>query len=349
MQSEHQHLELEQLERAAAQQDLSDVEREHLRVCSTCHHEVQLLARLKNARPVSSVINGAMVVAKIKRRSALRYRCTVALAASLFLGMAIYLATILIIKVSTDTEQLQIAESLHWLRAQQLETGSWDVEQWGGKKRFEVGISALALMSMMSDDDKTLLPNINKGVTYLLNVQNEDGSFGEPFLGDLYNISLATLALRQASKLGIMIPEHTLEKACGKLETYRLKNGAFGYHQEARAERNLSAWAQLALSEKPLSKSILIQIPEESASTTFKELTFETKGHPLSAMQIFLEGSGETETMIKAWKRELLSKQIAQGDLAGTWPMDDQWSRVGGRIFTTGMAVLSIKSINKVY
>ena len=171
--------------------------------------------------------------------------------------------------------------------------------------------------------------------------QNEDGSFGPRFLGDLYNQSLGTLALRLAQERGFNISSQSLVKAQSFLEGYRVSPGQWAYRKGLTPEKNLSAWANLAMDDQPRGDQPTFE-SNQSQSSTFLSVPLDPRRKSsLTPMDVFLK-TNTRQVSPSLWKRELLTQQIHQGDLAGSWPVEGPWGHVGGRVFTTSIALLSM-------
>jgi hypothetical protein len=235
-------------------------------------------------------------------------------------------------------------QSLAWLSKEQLPSGAWDVERWSGKEKFKVGVSAMAMIAIMKVDESSDSESLKKALGYLMSEQSEDGHFGPMFLGDLYNQSLATLALRQAKERGLKVPDGAIKKAQAYLERYRVGSWEWAYRASLPVEKNLSAWANLAMDGRlqPDGSQLVSSELNEGRSPTFKASVLISKKNSNSPMEILLKTSLKPRSP-GVWEQELMAQQVRQGELAGSWPLEGPWSHVGGRVFTTSIALLSLR------
>jgi hypothetical protein len=239
----------------------------------------------------------------------------------------------------TQVEQ-KLNRSLAWLKREQLPEGKWDTVKWGGKERFTVGVSSLAMMSIMQLEGSSDSKSIHKTINYLQSQQSDSGLIGPEFLGDLYNHSLATLALKKARSMGMKVSDDIIRKAEAHLLKFKTKDGFYAYRLGMSAEKNLSEWATLALQG---GEKYDLQWPQvqKSHSTTFSK---GVQSHQrLDAMDLFFKQLSQPEVSKEA--RTLIEFQEDKGELAGSWPVEGKWSHVGGRVFTTGMAILCVKPL----
>ena len=340
MNSMDEHIDIERLETCGSIDKFNEQELTHLNSCDMCRENYDMIHQLKGLEAPRSELKGLILVRKIRAKK--RLIKVMRLAAILLISFSVVTLSKMGTTVSSKADALYLNDSIAWLKNEQVENGSWNVKKWGGKDRFKLGVSSLAFMSLLELEKEGTSDSIEKGLQYIESQFNEDGSFGPKFLGDLYNHSLATLALRKAKEKGYSVSDNVIVKSTEYLKRYRHSNGLWSYREGGRTEVNLSAWALLAMKEPQT--NIEVHEDDSQASLTFGH---ESQGMKSSAyiydpMDVYLKMTEEFEW--GAWKESLLDQQIKEGELTGTWPIDGKWSRVGGRVFSTGMALLSIAS-----
>ena len=91
------------------------------------------------------------------------------------------------------------------LMAAQRSDGGWSADQRNLRTRYDVGVTALALLALMRADGAPLegppAAAIRAGIAHLLNQQKADGRFGEDFSGSGFTQYLAGMALLAAARL----------------------------------------------------------------------------------------------------------------------------------------------------
>jgi len=140
--------------------------------------------------------------------------------------------------------------SIEWLCRAQRADGGWDAAD----RRFEVGVSAAALMALLNEErpaaDAELASAVRRGAAYLQGRQDERGLFGPDFFGGTYNQGLATLALLEAAEaLGEASWQAAAARGARHLASIQDDTGGWSYLQAAKGDVNTSAsvWPLLAL------------------------------------------------------------------------------------------------------
>ncbi|MCI0343756.1 MAG: hypothetical protein L0216_21840 [Planctomycetales bacterium] len=155
-----------------------------------------------------------------------------------------------------------IARGLAWLRATQVEDGSWDPAAHGGSAEYRVGLAALALLAFAAEGAGAVGEDANsvtarRAATFLRESQDrETGLFGPAGAHRLYNHGLALLALAEVHgldlarrhALGTMALRPALERGVAALARAQLPGGGWGYAPGARtADTSVTAWQVEAL------------------------------------------------------------------------------------------------------
>ena len=91
------------------------------------------------------------------------------------------------------------------LMAAQRADGGWSADAQNLRARYDVGLTALALLALMQAESAPLegphAAAIRAGVAHLVSRQQADGRFGEDFSGSAFTQYLAGMAVQTASKL----------------------------------------------------------------------------------------------------------------------------------------------------
>ena len=140
-------------------------------------------------------------------------------------------------------------QAVAWLLEAQDPDGGWAMGRTGAAANYTVGLSALALLALMSQppEQETDLRHeaIQRGLSFLLKQQDADGLFGPDITGSLYNHTLACLALLE----GHTEPADGLHAGLALLIRHQRAEGGWSYLRARSSKPNsgLTTWALLAL------------------------------------------------------------------------------------------------------
>jgi anti-sigma factor RsiW len=98
-----------------------------------------------------------------------------------------------------------VADAAEWLAGAQDASGAWDAVKWGGKRDYEISLTAMSLLALAGPTPDAARPRhdaIRRAAAYLVSRQNSDGSFGPAVEGLMYNHGIATVALLHARESG---------------------------------------------------------------------------------------------------------------------------------------------------
>lgn len=275
-----------------------------------------------------------------------------------------------------DENAASVARALEWLCQNQEPNGSWDAEKWGGHRRFEVALTALPTLAILSGD--VLTPQQSSAVLHaaqwLQAQQTGDGYFGPDFQGASYNQSIATLALLRAHQRQ---PNPTLERsldaALSAIVARQTADGGWGYFHSPFADRSITEWhiealeLASALGWKNVRPHLArgrawlaahsdaraaVEEPVDSPSATIARA--DGAGDPARARMDFYRAYFITAALrrehdaaslqrLAAIRHTLLVQQNSDGPDAGSWSADDHWGRAGGRLYSTALASLVMR------
>ncbi len=364
-----------QSEKAAAfvGDELADAERgafaRHLAKCESCAQAVE------SARSLVSILRSApakeisqdLTASILDRIHAPTVRpvgwpriAAMAAAASVALVFGVsrwWMAPIAPQATVADSTHASVERALDWLCKAQEPDGSWSAARWGGDHRFEVALTALPLMALLNDEHTTpgRSAAIDKAVERLRHAQATNGSFGGEFFGSCYNQGIATLALLRSYQhhptaelksaldgalavitgtqvstggwgyLGFSQPHPTI--TLWNVEALKLAN-ALGWHEVQASMDRGTQWMQTHLSPTPNAGSVA-------------DVDFYSAYFLASALKHADDASSRDQ--LNTIRRTLVASQIQGGSDSGSWAPDDQWGRVGGRLYSTALASLSLR------
>ncbi|MEM7168180.1 MAG: prenyltransferase/squalene oxidase repeat-containing protein [Planctomycetota bacterium] len=166
---------------------------------------------------------------------------------------------------NTSTEHA-VAKGLQWLADHQDRDGSWSPDRYTdhchgahrcggvGFPDYRVGVSALALLAFLgagvTDAEHPLRPNVEKGLTYLLTVQDASGCVGPRKGNYMYNHAISAFCLAEAA---LLTERDDLRRAAERaLEFSALSQQAGGgwdytAAQTFRNDLSITGWQVMAL------------------------------------------------------------------------------------------------------
>jgi hypothetical protein len=351
--------------------ELTDGEREvfvtHLAKCEACARAVEStrsVISLLHATPAAEVTTdlAPSILAKIHQIPA---RATVWPRVAAMAAAAAILLVLGLSKFTPRAPQAVAAEStsasveraLDWLCQAQEPDGSWSAARWGGDRRFEVALTALPLMALLNDEHTTPPRSaaIARAVEHLRREQAANGSFGGEFFGSCYNQGIATLALLRAYQRHPTAElKSTLDDAFAVIEATQTSPGGWGYLGSPQPHPAITLWnvealklaATLGWNDVHPSLDRGTQWMQAHAAPTRQsgsvaDVDFYSAYFLASALKHADDASSRDR--LTAIRRTLLASQIHGGSDSGSWAPDDQWGRVGGRLYSTALASLSLR------
>ncbi|MCX6997665.1 MAG: hypothetical protein NTV49_11405 [Kiritimatiellaeota bacterium] len=276
-------------------------------------------------------------------------------------------------------ETAAIHQALAWLESTQEADGCWNTARWGAQPEYTVGVTALALLALCADRPAALsgprAENLRRGLDYLVRQQDARGQFGPDGACALYNQSMATLALLEA---GARQPEAAWHAAAGRglafIRAEQRATGGWGYAHGPRDAVNASVtvWQLQALIRagtldfadvRPtVARGLawLEQTVNPADGLGYRQPNDAPFGHEaLADAGILCRSKSKAHASVDharlaqmlqadhaaAGQRvAVLTRQIRAGPAAGSWEPGDRWSRAGGRIYATAMAVLTLQA-----
>lgn len=275
-----------------------------------------------------------------------------------------------------DENAASVARAREWFCQNQEPDGSWNAEKWGGNRRFEVALTALPTLALLSAE--TFTPQGSsaaaRAARWLQEQQTGDGSFGPDFQGAAYNQSIATLALLHAyQRQPNAALKHSLDAALEAMLARQTADGGWGYLHSPFADRSITEWHIEALelagalgwenarpnlvrgrswlathpnprtdAEEPAdSPSAILARTGDAPVPDNAKLDFYRAYFLTAALQQQRDDSSRQR--LAAIRHALLFHQVSDGSDSGSWPSDDRWGRAGGRLYSTALASLSLR------
>lgn len=275
-----------------------------------------------------------------------------------------------------DDNAASVARALDWFCQNQEPDGSWNAEKWGGNRRFEIALTALPTLALLGAESFTPERSsaIADAILWLQKQQTESGAFGPDFQGSPYNQGIATFALLRAYEREPNTRlKQSLDAALNTIIARQTADGGWGYLYSPVADRSITDWHIEAL-------ELANTLGWESARSTLRRGRDWLAAHPAprsdseepsdspSALLAATDGAPATERAaidfyhayfvtatlkrerdqtsrqrLAAIRRTLLLQQVVAGSDFGSWTPDDRWGRVGGRLYSTALASLSLR------
>jgi len=252
--------------------ELSDREKArfeaHLKECDSCRGELDAVRRVSErlkelpAEELKRDLAPA-IMAKIPQESWGRHGFNWALAAGLAacLALAVLGGLLLFHRGEQDTqvpayvarESKAVKQALVWLAGFQEPDGSWDAKKSGGHKDYTLGLTGLAVLALLSGDEKPLegahAASISRGLEYIVAQQQPDGRFGPLVAGAMYNHGISTVALLEAYGLNRdETLKRPIDRALGYIYAQQKDSGGWGYRKgRSPANTSISIWQLHAL------------------------------------------------------------------------------------------------------
>ena len=163
----------------------------------------ELVTRLRGqAEPEASADFSERVLARLREPAAARggfarWALRAAAALALLLGAGVWMIR--------PAEVAQAPSPIDILMAAQRADGGWSADADNLRPRYDVGVTALALLALIHADPAALDgprgPAIRSGMAHLIRQQGGDGKFGADFSGAGFTQYLAGMALQAAAGL----------------------------------------------------------------------------------------------------------------------------------------------------
>ena len=208
------------------------------------------------------------------------------------------------------------------------------------------GIAAFALCEAYQlTNDKDLREPAQKAIDFIVSAQNYRGGWGylpkQP--GDLTLSGWQIMALKSAFAAGLEIPDHTILKIDGFLDTQQSLGGTFfGYGKPGKSPTCTSIGLLVRLFRgmtytDPRVLDGAAYLRGLGPSNTDAYYNYYV------TLFLFHIGGGLWEHWNPVIRNHLVESQSNRGHEAGSWYFDNPYGREGGRLYTTAMCVMTLE------
>ncbi|HSJ03778.1 MAG: prenyltransferase/squalene oxidase repeat-containing protein [Verrucomicrobium sp.] len=264
-------------------------------------------------------------------------------------------------EVQVRENAASVAKALDWFRHHQEPDGSWNVEKWGGIPRYEVALTALPLIALLEGAlDEGLSATADRATAYLVRQQNPDGTFGLYFREAPYMQSMCTLALLHAYQRR---PEPRLHQAIDLamrvvMHTQTPEGGWNGsphspvadvtttlWHKDVLELATKLGWQEVSPSLDRTRQWLAAQPAQEAlvGGSVDEALTDYQRAY-FTVSTLRRQKTAESLQRLAAIRHHLVTDQRTDGEESGTWSSAaDPSSRAGGTVYSTAMAVLTLR------
>jgi hypothetical protein len=208
------------------------------------------------------------------------------------------------------------------------------------------GLSAIALCEAYAmSGDESLRPYAEQSIRFILYAQDKKGggwrySPGEP--GDTTMHGWQLMALKSASLAGLSVPSPAWHRAGDFLDSVQADGGAaYGYRTP---QRTLTTSAVGLLCRMYMEWDNRDALARGVSNLGRAGPSKTNMYYNYYATQVMHHYGGSPWKRWNAKMREhLIATQAAVGHEAGSWHFNDQHGDVGGRLYTTAMAVMTLE------
>lgn len=235
----------------------------------------------------------------------------------------------------------------------QNEDGSFGPECPG--KMYNHGIAFKALLALRSAGKGSAAGELDKAADYIVRSQTMSGGWSyreSDSLNSSIGVSVwqisALLAAHDAGMTGI---DRSLRKGMFWLKGAYSGAGDFLYGQGTRpADMSDTVKAMGAMCMLSADKDILGSFGSDQIKALLAGAGGEAPGNDLYQSYFVSSAAaagGEKDLLrrLKGFGSDIAGRRIAKGDNAGSWDAGGRWGNVGGRIYATSMAALSLSNM----
>jgi hypothetical protein len=251
-----------------------------------------------------------------------------------------------------DMDAANVSRALDWFCLHQEIDGSWEPAKWGGHTQFRPALTALPLIALLEGSSRPQhAAAAERALACLRREQNSDGSFGK----GSYNHGISTLALLHSLQAK---PETELRQAAAAALNVALsrQTAAGGWGDSLNADVSTTLWHREALelavqlgwqeAVPALSKAdhwLASQISSAVPATDSETADADYLSSYFAVVKLHRLGTPEASAHLSTIRRQLMASQSLAGEHPGSWDPTDQWSRAGGRLYSTALASLALR------
>ncbi|MCK5850139.1 MAG: terpene cyclase/mutase family protein [Kiritimatiellae bacterium] len=250
-----------------------------------------------------------------------------------------------------------IDKAVDYILSGQIKTGNFGSTTSGAM--YNHGIATLAVLEVYRISGKeTLVEPLTKALEFICDQQLDSGGWGyrkEPDQQANTSISAWQLqALLQARTIGKWDVAPTFHKGLQWLQGLVSNDGMVGYRRvrdipEGSSVNTLTAMGAFCLlsagkqitgleeTNMRIKKALMLVASRPEAAVDFYQSYF-------IASALHAADNSNLDDALNHVQNVLVSCRVNSGSNAGTWDTVDHWSSVGGRLYTTSMAALSLQA-----
>jgi hypothetical protein len=241
--------------------------------------------------------------------------------------------------------QQQVNRGLYYLGSRMLLTPNGGDMQEG--TMYAQGLSAIALCEAYAmSGDENLRPFAEHAIRFILYAQDRKGGGwrytpGEP--GDTTVHGWQLMALKSAALAGIRVPSPAWHSAGAFLDSVQTDGGAaYGYRTPQRLETTTAVGllCRMYMGWRPEREALARGVSYLDKIGPSKSNMY----YNYYATQVMHHFGGEPWQRWNSQMRDyLVATQEGVGHETGSWHFDEQHGNVGGRLYTTAMAVMTLE------
>ncbi len=212
---------------------------------------------------------------------------------------------------------------------------------------YNQGIATFALCEAYQlSGDESLKEPAQRAVMFIVNAQNDQGGWGylpkQP--GDLTLTGWQTMALKSADAAGLYIPATSIVKIDQFLDSQGDKNKTFyGYGAPAPKNETCTAIALILRmfrgwphsDPRVLTAAGYLERQGVSSHDIYRNYYL--------TLLLYHVGGRTFEEWNPRMRDALIQSQSRDGHAKGSWYFDDPWCEVGGRLYATAMAAMTLE------
>jgi len=262
-----------------------------------------------------------------------------------------------VVVAAGNPQSESLARALDWLCKAQEADGSWSTARWGGDRRFAPALTALPLMALLNAERSTPEQSaaVARAVQSLQDSQAANGSFGGAFFGSSYNQGIATLALLRAyQRQPDAALKRSVESACAVIVSTQATHDGWGYLGSAQPHPAITLWNVEALKLADTVGIAHVRSSFDRGTQWLQTLSPAVANVPpptdvdfyqayFLASVLKQSSDAPSREKLAAIREALRTSQVRDGSESGSWAPDDQWGRVGGRLYSTSLASLALE------
>jgi WD40-like Beta Propeller Repeat len=242
-----------------------------------------------------------------------------------------------------------VGRALTWLLRQQTPDGSL----MGPESMYSHAVATMALAEALAmTEDGVLQQPVAAAVQFTMSARDPEGggwSHAPSQPGNTAALGWQVMALTAAHNAGVDVPPDVFAEAGRWLDLVQSVEvpGAYAYEPGGPASVEITAEAMYVrqllggTTDSPEMQAAVRYILENRPSW---EADANTYLWHFATLALFQQG-GEDWQRWNGWiVDELVANQVRRGPAAGSWPVADEWSAVGGRIYQTAICTLTLET-----